>query len=117
PLDGHVQQSLGATGFEQANGSFLECREAGNHARFDRRSHRRRVLQNSLQLAIVQAEKLFEHQAREQLGLRELFGATWMGVIAQRPPPYLKSFLQNAQGRFTASPAPASIPNPAAAGE
>jgi hypothetical protein len=50
-----------------------------------------------MELAIVQAEKLFEHQASEQLRLRELFGATGMGIIAQGPPPYLISFLQNAQ--------------------
>lgn len=70
---------------QQPIGRLLKGREVGHASQFNRRTELRRVAQHGRQLTIVESQELFQHQAREQLQLRELLWTELVALLRERP--------------------------------
>jgi len=71
---------------QQPTRRLLHRREVGHRAEIQDRHQRRMIGQMSHEPTIVRFEKVLQHQAGEQLMLRELLGTARMGIQWQRPP-------------------------------
>ena len=77
------QHPPNARQLEQPSRRFLERREIGRRRQIDYCSQGRAVRQQTFRPAVIQLQKFLEHQAGEQLMLRELLGAATMTVGRQ----------------------------------
>ena len=84
-VDRLVQESLGPTRAEQPVVRLLKGGEVWNCLQPDRSCQCWRVGQQGREFAIIQPQKLLEHQAGEQLWLRKLLGTEQVGIDTQTP--------------------------------
>ncbi len=82
---------------------FLERGEVWDHAQFQQVAERGMVFELGRQAAVVDLQKVLEHQAREELVLRELLGTEAVRVIGQRPPRRRQRRPRHRLRRFTRS--------------
>lgn len=83
-LDGLVQQSPRGRRSEQSLSCLLKGCEMRDLGQFNRRAQIGRVEEQRLQLAIIEPQKLFQHQAREELRLSKRFWTKTVGIQRQR---------------------------------
>ena len=99
--NGGLQKSPRRPRKQQAMRSFLEGGEVGNLLQFQRGEQRRMVLEMGRQAAVVGPQKVLQHQAGEQLVLRELLGTTAVSMLRQRPPRRRQGGQHHGFRRFT----------------
>ena len=99
--NGGLQQSSRRPRWQQAARGFLKSGEVGNLLQFQSGKQRRIVLEMGRQAAIVGPQKVLQHQAGEQLMLRELLGTVAVSILRQRPPRRSQRRQNHRLGRFT----------------
>ena len=80
PLEHRVEQLAGRRSQEQSAGSLLEGGEVGHGFQPDLTGDIGVVHEVLGEAAVVEAQELLEHQARQQLGLGKLLGAELVSV-------------------------------------
>jgi hypothetical protein len=83
-LHGDGQQLSKRANHQQSLGRLLQCREVGNHFQLDHLPQVRAIFQQSCHRAVREAVKIFQHEAGEELMLRELLGTVAMRILRQR---------------------------------
>jgi hypothetical protein len=83
-VDGPIQKSPRGLRQEEPLGRLLKGREVRNGVQLDRLAPLGRIGEHRRELAIVQLQEFFQHQASEELRLSELFRAKAMRIPRQR---------------------------------
>ncbi len=95
-----IQKPLRVTIHKQPRGRLLKRGEMGHLRQVNHRRQLAKVLQQRRQLAIVELQKLLEHQAGKQLRLRVCLGTKAVRVVRQDKPADKIRQLQYSLGRL-----------------
>ena len=99
--NGGLQKSPRRPREQQAMRGFLEGGEVGNLLQFQNGKQRRMVFKMGRQAAVVGPQEVLQHQAGEQLVLRELLGTVAVRMLRQRPPRRSQGGQHHGFRRFT----------------
>lgn len=99
-LDRFFEQSTNGMRDQQTSCCLLKCGEMWNLFQFDRGDQVGGVGEGRRQFAVIQPQKLLEHQASKELRLRKFLWAAAMRVAGQTRLTNRKSDLQHGLRRF-----------------